>query len=204
MRWMVERWILSCAEPLSLDIQCSDSGKACLAITNTSASGFSGFEAYDEASAISFYIGTDNANNVTRFHSLNSSPIVFLLNGTERLRFPTSGNVITAANGAFLSNGGTWTNASSRVLKQDIHDLDAGAALAALRNLNPVEFAYKADPTEQHVGFIAEDVPSLVAETDRKGLSPMDVVAVLTKVVQEQQKTIEALIAQMQEMQRKP
>jgi hypothetical protein len=41
------------------------------------------------------------------------------------------------------------------------------------------------------VGFIAEDVPDLVATKDRKGLSPMDIVAVLTKVVQEQQKTAE-------------
>jgi hypothetical protein len=35
------------------------------------------------------------------------------------------------------------------------------------------------------VGFIAEDVPELVATKDRKGLSPMDIVAVLTKVVQD-------------------
>jgi hypothetical protein len=35
------------------------------------------------------------------------------------------------------------------------------------------------------VGFIAEDVPDLVSTKDRKGLSPMDIVAVLTKVVQE-------------------
>ncbi len=39
------------------------------------------------------------------------------------------------------------------------------------------------------MGFIAEDVPDLIATKDRKGLSPMDIVAVLTKVVQEQQKT---------------
>jgi len=42
------------------------------------------------------------------------------------------------------------------------------------------------------VGFIAEDVPDLVATKDRKALSPMDIVAVLTRVVQEQQKTVEA------------
>jgi hypothetical protein len=40
------------------------------------------------------------------------------------------------------------------------------------------------------VGFIAEDVPALVARKDRKSLSPMDIVAVLTKVVQEQKQTI--------------
>ena len=36
-------------------------------------------------------------------------------------------------------------------------------------------------------------MPDLVASKDRKGMSPMDVVAVLTKVVQEQQNTISKL-----------
>jgi hypothetical protein len=49
------------------------------------------------------------------------------------------------------------------------------------------------DSQDKHVGFIAEDVPDLVATPDRKALSPMDIVALLTKVVQEQQKTIAEL-----------
>ena len=48
------------------------------------------------------------------------------------------------------------------------------------------------DPAEKHVDFIAENVPDLVATEDRKGMSAMDVVTVLTKVVQDQQ-TIEEL-----------
>ncbi|MBF0137802.1 MAG: hypothetical protein H7833_19635 [Magnetococcus sp. DMHC-1] len=56
------------------------------------------------------------------------------------------------------------------------------------RLLNPATFAYKRDPAEKHVGFVAEDVPDLLATQDRKGLSAMDVVAVVTKVVQKQQK----------------
>ncbi len=80
---------------------------------------------------------------------------------------------------------------SSRALKKDIADLDAEKAAAALNELNPVEFIFKADPDEPHVGFIAEDVPELVATTDRRGVSSMDVVAVVTKVVKEQQRTIE-------------
>jgi len=43
-------------------------------------------------------------------------------------------------------------------------------------------------------------VPDLVATKDRKGLSPMDIVAVLTKVVQQQQKTISALSKKMTEL----
>ena len=69
-----------------------------------------------------------------------------------------------------------------------------------MEKLNPVKFQYKAEPGQQYVGFIAEDVPDLVARNDRKSLSPMDVVAVLTKVVQEQQKTIEKLSARLTEL----
>jgi hypothetical protein len=52
------------------------------------------------------------------------------------------------------------------------------------------------------VGFIAEDVPDLVAMPDRKGLSAMDVVAVLTKVVQQQQKTIAELQAKVEKLEK--
>jgi hypothetical protein len=94
--------------------------------------------------------------------------------------------------GAHVTAGGVWTNASSRELKDDIQTLTADEARATLSGLSPVKFAYKVDPTERHVGFVAEDVPGLVATRDRTSLSPMDIVAVLTRVLQEQQKTIEA------------
>ncbi|MCG6881145.1 MAG: tail fiber domain-containing protein [Deltaproteobacteria bacterium] len=95
--------------------------------------------------------------------------------------------------GAYVSTGGVWINASSRAYKQDIKSLTREDAAKTLTALEPVQFSYKADPEEQHIGFIAEDVPDLVASKDRKGMSAMDVVAVLTKVVQDQQKTIEEL-----------
>ena len=97
------------------------------------------------------------------------------------------------ASGAYVSPGGTWTNASSREYKNNIQGLKIEDAMKALHGLHPVTFSYKVFPEENHVGFIAEDVPNLVATKDRKGLSSMDVVAVLTKVVQEQQKTIQDL-----------
>jgi len=95
--------------------------------------------------------------------------------------------------GAYVSTGGVWTNASSREYKTDIRKLSTQKAIDTLKQLDPVEFAYKTDSQEKHVGFIAEDAPELVASKDRKGMSSMDVVAVLTKVVQEQQRTIAAL-----------
>lgn len=106
------------------------------------------------------------------------------------------------SSGACL-DAGTWVNASSRDVKQDIHQLDGNAAVAALKALEPVTFAYKANPDETYVGFIAEDVPDLVATGNRKGLSSMDVVAVLTKVIQEQQRTIEEMQTRLDQLERK-
>jgi hypothetical protein len=93
--------------------------------------------------------------------------------------------------GAHVTAGGVWTDASSREYKQDIESLTPDEARVALAGLDPVTFAYKSDPAERHVGFVAEDVPALVATADRKGLSPMDIVAVLTRVVQEQQRVVQ-------------
>ncbi|RPI70803.1 MAG: hypothetical protein EHM45_24375, partial [Desulfobacteraceae bacterium] len=92
------------------------------------------------------------------------------------------------ASGARVTAGGVWVNASSREYKDRIQSLSAAEALAALNELNPVKYVYKADRSEKHVGFIAEDVPELLATKDRKGLSALDIVAVLTKALQEQQK----------------
>jgi hypothetical protein len=102
--------------------------------------------------------------------------------GTTTVSYP-----IHLASGAYVSSGGAWTNASSRKYKDNITELSTDDAVNALSGLTPVTFTYKKDKSESHVGFIAEDVPQLVATKDRKGLSPMDITAVLTKVVQQQQ-----------------
>jgi hypothetical protein len=110
---------------------------------------------------------------------------------------------IEHSSGAHLTTGGVWTNASSRSFKNDIRNLDATAATETLKNLQPVTYTYKVDPNEHHVGFIAEDVPDLVATPDRKSLSPMDIVAVLTKVVQDQQTTIDSLKSRLDQIEKK-
>jgi hypothetical protein len=93
--------------------------------------------------------------------------------------------------GAYVTTGGVWTNASSREFKQDIEPLTIEQARETVLALNPVGFRYKKEPDEQYLGFIAEDVPELVAMNDRKSLAPMDITAVLTKVVQDQDRRIE-------------
>jgi len=66
-----------------------------------------------------------------------------------------------------------------------------------------VKYIYKTNPEDQQLGFISEDVLELVATQDRKVMSSMDVVAVLTKVVQEQQKTITDLRLELNDLKAK-
>ena len=106
-------------------------------------------------------------------------------------------NPIELPSGAHVTRGGVWTNSSSRARKENIHELSADEAFATLEGLEPVHFNYRNDRDESYVGFIAEDVPEMVATSDREGLSAMDIVAVLTRVVQEQQKKIETLEAKL-------
>ena len=93
--------------------------------------------------------------------------------------------------GAHVTAAGVWTDASSREYKENIRDLTVDEAMQALDGLRPSRFNYKVDKEDEYVGFIAEDVPELVATKDRKGLSPMDLTAVLAKVVQEQQRLLQ-------------
>jgi hypothetical protein len=94
---------------------------------------------------------------------------------------------IHLAGGAHCFGGSEWRNGSSISLKKDVEGLALDDALAALHELRPVMFKY-IDDDEARAGFIAEEVPDLLATGDRKSLSPMEIVAVLTRVVQYQQR----------------
>jgi hypothetical protein len=135
-----------------------------------------------------------------RVFTRSGCPVGTVCPVTARMQIDYSGRVgfgivpanpLHMASGAHVTAGGIWMNASSRKYKDHIQNLALEDALKTIRDLTPVTFSYKTEPTETHVGFVAEDVPDLVATKDRQGLSPMDIVAVMTRVVQEQQSTIE-------------
>jgi hypothetical protein len=121
------------------------------------------------------------------FGTTTNHPLRINVNGSWRMQL-NADNSLAMQSGATCTAGGVWTSVSSREAKENIKNLTADEAIEALDGLNPVTFNYKAEKEETYVGFIAEDVPELVASKDRKHLTPMDVVAVLTKIVQEQQK----------------
>ncbi len=149
--------------------------------------------------ATNYINATDTSGN---FGTVTNHVLRLVVNSTWRMRLHTDDSM-TMRNGASCSAGGTWLNASSRDLKENIRELDSEDAFSALENLNPVQYNYKADKEEDYIGFIAEDVPDLVATKDKKSMATMDVVAVLTKVVQEQQKLAEKQQKTIEELQKK-
>jgi len=151
----------------------------------TQSSGESGYIMHNRASTL-----TIGAGSVDRITIDRDGNVGF---GTSRPDYP-----IEMASGAHVSAGGVWTDSSSRDKKENIVALTTEEALTALANLEPVTFTYKQEDQEQYVGFIAEDVPQLVASSDRTGLSAMDIVAVLTRVVQLQQQQIAELESRLE------
>ncbi len=164
----------------------------------------------DGLSGLQWKIGLDNApdgNNADfSIKQTNNANAEFLINtnGNVGIGSTAPSHPLHMGSGAHVTAAGVWTDASSRELKENIRDLSVNEAMATLVDLRPSRFNYKVDKDDEYVGFIAEDVPELVATKDRKGLAPMDLTAVLTKVVQEQQKMLqeqkETIDAMKQEM----
>ncbi len=154
-----------------------------------------------------------SANGNRGYIGMRTSDSLYVItNQKPRLRITPGGNVgigdieathLLELSGGAYSDGVTWENGSSRELKENIEQLSFEEAETTLRDLDPVKFKYKTIKDEKYVGFIAEDVPELVATKGRKGLGAMDIVAVLTKVVQEQQKSINELKKKIEKLENK-
>jgi hypothetical protein len=67
------------------------------------------------------------------------------------------GATIATWTGAFLSDGGTWTNASDRALKTGFVAADPDQVLAKIDAMPIMEWRYKNQPDELHLGPVAQD-----------------------------------------------
>jgi hypothetical protein len=130
------------------------------------------------------------ASTQTHIGSVSNHEFRLYVNNSWVLRLNTDES-LDMSNGAECDATGHWNNASSREYKENIKNLTIDEAANTLNGLEPVKFNYKTDKTKEYVGFIAEDVPELVATKSRKTLGSLDIIAVLTKVVQEQQKMLQ-------------
>ncbi len=105
-------------------------------------------------------------------------------------------NAVVKMGGVTVFTGGHLVTASSRTLKTDIKPLDTQAALDAFHKLQPISYEYKAHRGEPVVGFIAEDVPELVAMPSGKSYDTAEIVAVLTSVLAETRAEAEVMRAE--------
>lgn len=86
------------------------------------------------------------------------------------------------SNGAYCSAGGVWTNASSVEYKDEISDVPLEDCLEILKSLRPVYFRY-VNSDERHAGFIAEELHHKIATKDKKGVSPVDILAIIVPIL---------------------
>lgn len=167
---------------LEVHLRAGANNEAALSFNNSPDVNVAGYvsKIYRPSNSNDLVVNLNGIGDVMTFYSLNGNVGIGTTSPSEKLF--VVGNIYAT---------GSITPGSSRELKENIQALPADEALKALKGLYPQKFYYKTDREDEHVGFIAEDVPELVATKDRKGVDPMDVVAVLTKVVKEQQKTID-------------
>lgn len=96
---------------------------------------------------------------------------------------------------------GTLSQVSTREVKEDIAELGANEAAEILSGLVPVRFRLIADEEKvPQLGFIAEEVPDAIATPDRGAIVNAHVVAVLTRMVKEQQRRLDDLTRRLEQV----
>ena len=92
--------------------------------------------------------------------------------------------------GDIFYQGTLWQSSSRDLMNNDTSELAIEEANQILMELNPIKFNYN---NSSHIGFISEEVPDLLASSDKKAICPVDILAVLTKTVKDQQQSINQL-----------
>jgi trimeric autotransporter adhesin len=115
---------------------------------------------------------------------------------TSTVSFPT-GSFIATDTGAYLSTGGTWTNASDRNLKQNFSAVNQRSVLRRVAALPLFTWNYKAQPSSvRHLGPMAQDFHAAFGlGEDEKHISTVDAEGVAFAAIQELYKELKFLEA---------
>jgi hypothetical protein len=95
--------------------------------------------------------------------------------------------LINTSTGAYLTTGGTWTDASDRNLKEHFSKVDAQALLEKLRELPVTEWNYKAEGDNvKRIGPMGQDFYRIFGYgADEKSLSARDLASIAVVAIQE-------------------
>ena len=127
------------------------------------------------------------------FGSTNVSKWGFGRTSVASFRAIEVGDDANSGNGAYLSSGGVWTNASDVNKKEDFTDLNATDLLQKISELKIQRWKYKGS-NEYHIGPMAQDFYKLFSlGVDDKGISTVDPSGIALAVIKELQKKIELI-----------
>ncbi len=125
-----------------------------------------------------------DSTGVLEFSTLNAI-------GSTRYSFGGGGNewlgryLITGANGAHLTTGGTWTNGSSRTFKHAFKAIDVSDVLARVVAMPLSRWQYRNSSEGEHLGPMAEDFAAAFGlGGDRQHISTVDADGVALAAIQ--------------------
>jgi len=133
----------------------------------------------------------------------NSTPIILVTNNTNRLQIDGSTGAVTIAGN--LTVNGTFSNPSSRELKEGFAPLDPSVVLKKFAQLPIQEWSYKSDEQKlRHIGPTVEDFRNAFGlGTSGQYIFPMDVQGVTMAAVQGLYQLVQEKDAQIAELQRR-
>jgi hypothetical protein len=96
-----------------------------------------------------------------------------------------TGRLLDTSTGAFLSQGGMWTNASARAEKENLAPVDGREVLRRLAQLPIATWNYKTeDPSIRHMGPMAEDFSVFGLGQDNQHIGTVDADGVSLAAIQ--------------------
>jgi trimeric autotransporter adhesin len=132
-----------------------------------------------------------STSNTMVFGDGNVNRWAFGLSTTTGSNALQVGNNSTNGNGAFLTQGGNWTNTSSQTKKEDFSDVNGLELLKKIQQMSIRKWKYKGT-NEYHIGPVAEDFYKLFElGVDDKSISTVDPAGIALAAIKEQQRIIQ-------------
>ncbi len=152
-------------------------GIACSGVPESGTTGDAGTFAWADSQAADLASTGDNQFIVRALGGI-------YLGTTSTVSLPST-RFINTSTGAFLSAGGTWTNASSRVLKTDFAAIDPADVLDRLTRLDISTWAYRGSSEGRHLGPVAEEFREMFGlGSDGTSISTVDASGVALAAIQ--------------------
>ena len=160
--------------------------------------GFSGAATNLSNSTVVGSGATVSTSNTMVFGDFNVDRWAFGISTTSAQHALEVGVNGTDGNGAYLTEGGTWTNTSSISKKENFSEINSTDLIQKLKALRIQKWKY-INTDEYHIGPVAEEFYNLFGlGTDDKGISTVDPAGISLAAIKELIKETESLRKELQ------